>query len=240
MTWVLILAVGLAAGTLGGIVGFGSSIILMPVLVLTVGPKETVPLMAIAGLMANLSRVAVWWRVVDWAAAAAFSATAVPAAALGARTLIALDPRVVEATLGGFFLLMIPIRRWLLARGLRIGLWHLALVGAGIGFMSGIVATIGPVNTPFFLAYGLVKGAYLSTEALGSAAMGISKAVVFRTFGAMPLETLLHGLIIGASLTAGSWLAKRFVMRMDSYQFRHVMDALLAISGLVMLCSALT
>jgi hypothetical protein len=29
-------------------------------------------------------------------------------------------------------------------------------------------------------------------------------------------------------------------MRMDSYQFRHVMDALLAISGLVMLCSALT
>jgi uncharacterized membrane protein YfcA len=190
--------------------------------------------------MANLSRVAVWWRVVDWTAATVFSATAVPAAALGARTLVALDPRAVEATLGAFFLLMIPARRWLLARGFRIGLPQLALVGAGIGFMSGIVATVGPVNTPFFLAYGLVKGAYLSTEALGSAAMGITKAVVFRTFGAMPLETLLRGLLIGASLTAGSWIAKGFVLRMDSQQFRHVMDALLAVSGLVMLWGALT
>ena len=146
----------------------------------------------------------VWWREVDWRANAFYCATAVPCAALGARTLLLLDPRIVEGILGLLFLLMIPMRRWLFARGLRIEAWHLSLIGAGIGFLSGMVASTGPINTPFFLAYGLVKGAYLSTEALGSMAIGITKAIVFQRFDALPLETVARGLVVGASLMAGS------------------------------------
>ena len=118
------------------------------------------------------------------------------------------------------FLVMIPARRWLLARGLRIKAWHLALVGAGIGFLSGMVASTGPINTPFFLAYGLVKGAYLATEALGSMAIGITKAIVFQRFDALPLETVARGLVVGTTLMIGSRLAKGFVLRLDAHQFR--------------------
>jgi len=39
------------------IVGFGSSIMLMPVLVIVFGPLHAVPIMAIAAILANLSRV---------------------------------------------------------------------------------------------------------------------------------------------------------------------------------------
>lgn len=239
MTWLAVLALGLGAGTLSGIVGFGASIMLMPALVLAFGPVEAVPIMAIAGMLANLSRVLVWWREVDWRANAYYCATGVPAAALGARTLLALDPRLVEGFLGALFLTMIPARRWLLGRGLRIAAWHLALVGAGIGFLSGMVASTGPINTPFFLAYGLVKGAYLSTEAMGSMAIGITKAVVFHTFDALPLEIVGRGLLIGVSLMLGSRLAKGFVLRLDAHQFRTLMDCLLAVAGLVLLGGAL-
>ena len=45
MELLLILGVGLVAGTLSGIVGFGSSIMMMPVLVLVFGPREAVPIM---------------------------------------------------------------------------------------------------------------------------------------------------------------------------------------------------
>ncbi len=152
-------------------------------------------------------------------------------AALGARTLLVLDPRIVEGILGGLFLLMIPARRWLFARGMRVKAWHLTIVGAGIGFLSGMVASTGPINTPFFLAYGLVKGAYLATEALGSMAIGITKAIVFQRFDALPLETVGRGLIIGASLMVGSRLAKGFVLRLDAEQFRLLMDLLLAGAG---------
>ena len=130
---------------------------------------------------------------------------------------------------------MVPIRRWLMARGLRIALWHLSIVGAGIGFLSGMVASTGPINTPFFLAYGLVKGAYLSTEALGSMAVGITKAIVFQRFDALPPETAMRGLIVGASVMAGSWLARGFVLRLEAQQFRSLMDALLVFAGAVML-----
>lgn len=238
MIWLALLGLGLCAGTLSGIVGFGASIMLMPVLMLAFGPQEAVPIMAIAALLANLSRVLVWWREVEWRVNAYYCVTAVPAAALGARTLLALDPRVVEGFLGALFLGMIPARRWLFARGLRVKTWHFALVGAVIGYLSGMVASTGPINTPFFLAYGLVKGAYLATEALGSMAIGITKAFVFQRFNALTWETVVRGLTIGASLMIGSRLAKGFVLRLDADQFRLLMDLLLAGAGLVLLWGA--
>jgi uncharacterized membrane protein YfcA len=57
LSFFFILAVGLVAGTISGIVGTGSSIMLMPVLIYQYGPKQAVPIMAIAAVMANLSRI---------------------------------------------------------------------------------------------------------------------------------------------------------------------------------------
>ena len=78
--------------------------------------------MAIAAILANLSRVLIWWREVDWRAVAAYSLTGVPAAALGARTLLVLPPRLMNARSASSSSLMIPARRWLAARGFRLRL----------------------------------------------------------------------------------------------------------------------
>ncbi len=240
MEYVFILAVGLVAGTIGGIVGFGSSILLLPVLVIAFGPRAAVPIMAIAAIMANLSRVLVWWREVDWRAAAAYASTGVPAVMLGARTLLALPPRVIEVTLGAFFLLMIPVRRWLAARNLHFKLWHLAAMGAVVGYLTGIVASTGPLSVPVFLGYGLVKGAFVATEAAASLAVFIAKAGAFASFGALPLELIGQGLITGSSLMLGSVLAKRIVVRLDARRFQQVMDVVLLGSGVAMLWLALS
>lgn len=234
-----VLGVGLAAGTVSGIVGFGSSIMLMPVLVIVFGPLHAVPIMAIAAILANLSRVLIWWSEVDWRACAAYSLTGVPAAALGARTLLVLPPALIEGALGVFFLLMIPLRRWLAARGWRVRPPHLLAIGAVIGFLTGIVVTTGPITAPIFLAAGLVKGAFIATEAAGSLAVYLSKTAVFRLFGALPLTVIVQGLITGASLMAGAFIAKRFVLRLHPDRFRLLMDALMLLSGLSMLYAAI-
>lgn len=239
MDILFVLIVGLIAGTISGIVGFGSSIMLMPVLVISYGPRQAVPIMAVAAIMANLSRILVWWREVDWRAVAAYSITGVPAAAAGARTLLVLPPHFVEAALGAFFLLMIPVRRWLTKQDFKLGLWHLAFIGVAVGYLTGIVVTTGPITAPIFLAYGLVKGAFLATEAAGSLAVYLSKALVFRTFGALPTDAIIKGLVIGSSLMAGSFFAKRFVLKLEPAQFRLLMDALMFVSGAAMLWSAL-
>lgn len=238
MEWALVLLLGLVAGTVGGVVGFGTSIMLMPALVIVFGPREAVPIMAIASIMANASRVAAWWRDVNWPAVAAYSVTAVPAAALGAATLLRLPVGVVEAVLGVFFISMIPARRWMAARQWTLRLPHLALVGAAIGFITGIVVSTGPINAPFFLAHGLVKGAYLSTEALGSLAVYLAKAATFRSLGALPWDAVVKGLIIGSAITVGSFIARRFVLKLDAEKFRLLIEGLLLVAGLTMLWAA--
>ena len=234
-----ILAVGLVAGTIGGIVGFGSSIMLMPVLVIAYGPLQAVPIMAIAAILANASRIMVWWREVNWRAAAAYAITGVPAAVAGARTLLVLPPRLVELALGIFFLVMIPVRRWLVSSNMKLGLWHLAAIGAVVGYLTGIVATTGPITAPIFLAHGLVKGAFIATEAAASLAVYVGKAAAFRTFGALPGDAIARGLLVGASLMAGAIIAKRFVLKLDASQFRLLMDALMLLSGVTLLWTAL-
>ena len=238
MTYVLVLTVGLAAGALSGIIGTGSSIILLPVLVYQFGPKHAVPIMAIAALMSNVAKVMAWWREVDWRAFAAYSLPGVPAAALGARTLLVLPSQVVDVALGTFFLAMIPLRRWLHAGSFQIGLWQLALAGAAIGFVTGIVLSTGPLSVPAFMSYGLLKGAFLSTEAASSLALMVSKAVTFQQLGALPLPAILQGLIIGSSVMAGSFAGKLVVQRMSTQAFQHLLDGLLFCSGLSLLWAA--
>jgi uncharacterized membrane protein YfcA len=164
--------------------------------------------------------------------------TAIPAAALGAKTLVTIPPRLADGVLGAFFLLMIPARRWLAGRGLRIGLPHLAVAGGVIGYITGIVVSTGPINTPFFLAYGLAKGAFVGTEALGSLGMYAAKAIAFRSFGVLPDALVLQGLIIGTSLMAGSYFSKRLLLRLSAERFFLLMEAVLLVSGLTMLAAA--
>ncbi|MCR6736651.1 MAG: sulfite exporter TauE/SafE family protein [Afipia sp.] len=238
MIYVFVLTVGLIAGVLSGIVGTGSSIMLLPVLAYAFGPKQAVPIMAIAAIMANLSRIMAWWREVDWRAVAAYSIPGVPAAALGARTLLVLPSHTVDIAIGVFLISMIPLRRWLAVRNFTLPLWSMAVVGAVAGYLTGIVASTGPMTVPIFMSYGLVKGALLGTEAASSLLVYISKAITFRRFDAMPFDVLLKGLIAGSSLFAGAFVAKRFVLRLDPESFRLLMDGLMLVAGLSMLWSA--
>src|SRR6185295_10131575 len=155
------------------------------------GPLQAVPIMAIAAIMANLSRILVWWKDIDWRACGAYSVTAMPFAALGAVTLLVLPTRVIEAALGVFFIAMIFVRRWMAAHDLKLRLVHLSLLGVPIGYLTGIVVSTGPLTAPIFLAAGLVKGAFLSTEAAASLAVYLVKAAVFRGFGALPWDIVL-------------------------------------------------
>lgn len=238
MGYLLVLGVGLLAGMLSGVIGTGSSMMLMPVLVMLFGPQQAVPIMAIAAIMGNLGRILAWWREVDWRACAAYCSTAVPGAALGVRTLLALPPHAVELALGLFFLAMVPTRRWLARRSVQFSLWHLALIGGVVGFLTGIVVSTGPITVPVFMSYGLVKGAFLATEAAGSLAVYGTKVAVFKHFGALPVHVVLDGLITGSALMAGSFAARYVVVRMSPRTFKLVVDGLMLSSGFSLLWAA--
>jgi uncharacterized protein len=236
--YLAVLVVGVIAGILSGVAGTGASMMLMPVLVMLYGPQHAVPIMAIAAVMGNLGKMLAWWRDIDWRACAAYCATATPGAVLGVRTLLVLPPHGVELALGIFLVAMIPTRRWLAQRSIRLSLFHLALIGGPVGFLTGIVVSTGPITVPVFMSYGLVKGAFLATEAAGSLAVYCTKIAVFRRFGALPSDIVVKGLITGSSLMAGSFAARRIVVRMAPHAFKLLVDALMLSSGLSLLWAA--
>jgi uncharacterized membrane protein YfcA len=240
LNFIFVLAVGLIAGTISGIVGTGSSIMLMPVLVYQYGPKQAVPIMALAAVMANFARILAWWREVDWRACAAYSLPGIPAAALGARTLLVLPSHTVDIAIGLFLIAMVPVRHWLFRHDLKARHWHLALGGAVIGYLTGIVVSTGPLSVPLFLFYGLTKGAFLATEAASSLGLFLSKSVTFQRFGALTPDIALKGLVAGSSLMFGAFIAKRFVVRLEPETFRLVMDGIMVVAGLSLLWTAAT
>jgi uncharacterized membrane protein YfcA len=240
MGFLFVLIVCLIAGTISGIVGTGSSIMLMPVLVYQYGPKQAVPIMAVAAMMANLSRILAWWHEVDWRACAVYSVTGIPAAALGARTLLALPSHAVDIAIGVFLIAMVPVRHWLARHDLEANLWHLAIGGALIGYLTGIVVSTGPLSVPLFLFYGLTKGAFLATEAASSLGLYLSKSVTFERFGALTPDVAIKGLIAGSSLMSGAFIAKRFVLKLEPDVFRLVMDGIVLVAGISLLWTAAT
>jgi hypothetical protein len=231
-------ALGFAAGILGGVIGFGTTIILIPPLVYFFGPFQTIPIVAIVATVANLSRVLLWWREIDWRVTFAYSAMAIPGVILGANTLVSLNARLIEMILGAFLILLIPIRRWMRKQKMAVALWQMGLVGLGIGFLTGIVATTGAINTPFFLAYGLSKGAFLGTEAASSLSLFFTKGLVFHRLGVINLTSIYQGLLIGACVFVGSLVSKRIVLSLPEKRFMQLMELVMLTSGILVLLMA--
>ena len=91
------------------------------------------------------------------------------------------------------------------------------------------------VPKPAFAAYGLVKGAFISTEAAASLAVFLSKVTTFRVMDALPLDTIIKGLIAGSALTAGAFAARSIMVRLSAEFFRLLLDALMLCAGLALL-----
>ncbi len=102
-------------------------------------------------------------------------------------------------------------------------------------FLSALLGSVGPVMAPFFLAYGLVKGAYIGTEALSTVVMHITKLVAYRESSILTRLDVLIGLAIGPIMILGSFLGKRIVDRLPERVFIAIIEAVLVTAGLIFL-----
>jgi len=87
-------------------------------------------------------------------------------------------------------------------------------IGAGASFLSALLGSVGPVMAPFFLAYGLVKGAYIGTEALSTVVMHVTKLVAYQHSLILTGADVVIGIGLGPVMILGSFLGKRIVDRL--------------------------
>jgi uncharacterized membrane protein YfcA len=88
---------------------------------------------------------------------------------------------------------------------------------------------------PFFLAYGLVKGAYIGTEALATVVMHVTKLVAYSGAAILSLPAVLVGAALGPAMVAGSWAGKKIVDRLPEKVFVLVIEITMLVAGLLFL-----
>lgn len=229
--YIYVTLIALLAGILSGIVGTGSSLLLMPVMVSAFGPKVAIPIMAFAAILGNFSRIVVWWSEIDWRATVAYTIPGVPAAALGAHMLLALPAWTIEGALGIFFWTMIPMRWHVKNRRWVLSINQLGFCGGAVGFLTGLVLSTGPMSVPVFTAYGLSGGAFIGTEAASALLLYTSKVSTFAFQGALSTQVVLTGIFIGSGTMIGTFISKSLMRRLTETHFSVLIDAMLLISG---------
>lgn len=230
--WPVLLVTAFVAATLAAVTGFGGAAVLLPILVLVFGVRAAIPILTVAQLIGNASRV--WfnrrelsYRVVGW-----FALGGVPAALIGG-VLFAKSPgSILTRLLGIFLLLTVVYRRWRKGNVHRIPLRGFAVLGAVSSFLSALLGSVGPLMAPFFLAYGLVKGAYIGTEALATVVMHVTKLIAYGSASVLTPHALLMGLLLGPVMIAGSFAGKRIVDRVPEHVFVWLIEAILVLAGL--------
>jgi hypothetical protein len=233
IAYIALLAGSFVAAVVSGSAGFGGALLLLPLLTHVVGVTSAVPLLTIAQLVGNLSRVAFGWRAIRWRPVLLFLAPALPAAALGAWWFTALPKGLMVRGLGVAILIFVALK----LRGLTFKPSpHLLLIGgAVVGLLSGLVGSAGLLGAAVFLSLNLPPLAYVASEATTAVAMHLVKWIVYES--AISLDADFWPLAAGmsAAMIAGTWVGKRVIERLPAHRFQLFVAALLAVTAVQMI-----
>lgn len=168
------------------------------------------------------------WPVVGW-----FAIGAVPLGLVGGYLFAAAPLKALTRVLGIFLLLVVVWRHLHPAPPKKFSSKNFAFIGAGATFLSALMGSVGPIMAPFFLAYGLIKAAYIGTEAMSTVVMHITKLVAYRNASVLPGHAVIVGLALGPVMILGSFLGKKIVDRLPERIFVIIIEAVLVVAGLL-------
>ena len=228
----VVVAAALLSALLGSVAGSGGSAVLLPVLVLYFGIREAVPILTIANLAANWSRVGLNRKQIVFPVVGWFALGTVPTALLGAYLFTVTAPEILTRMLGAILIAVVlwrHVRRK--PRSIPSARWFLP-IGAVFGFLEGIIGSAGPLMAPFFLAFGLIEGAYIGTDALAIVAIQTSKLAVFGGAALLGTPEVTMGLLLVPFMIAGTLIGKQLLDRVSERAFSSIVEVMLAAAGL--------
>jgi uncharacterized membrane protein YfcA len=226
-------AAAFVAATLAAVTGFGGAAVLLPVLVAFFGVRDAIPILTVAQLVGNGSRVWLNRREVALPVVGWFALGGVPLALAGGWLFASAPIAPLTRGLGAFLLVVVVVRRAGVWKPGRLPLRSFAVLGAVFSFLSALVGSVGPLMAPFFLAYGLVKGAYIGTEALATVVMHVAKLAAYGGAQILTAHGMLVGLALGPVMVGGSWTGKRIVDRLPERLFVLLIEITMVTAGVL-------
>jgi len=236
MAWVGMVA--FVAAVVGGLGGFGTTVILSAVLTPIIGVKAVLPVLTVAGVVINAGRMFFNRDAIDWKMCRTVLLASLPAMLVGVYVFAVMPPRPLQIVLALFIAAVIPLRRWAGRRNLRLERRGVLIGGGFFGFLSGIVSGTGVFLISLLLSTGMPGPAIIATDAIISMINDSFRLAVFGGYSLIDRSTFVTGLIIGAITIPGSYFAKWLATRLAAHLHIAVIEALLLISSVYLIVSA--
>jgi uncharacterized membrane protein YfcA len=229
----------LLTGTIGGIAGYGTGLLMPLVLVPIIGAEPVVPIIGLSALFTNASRIMAFRKDLDIRRALLVGSMALPTCLLGAYGYTFLSSRGATITIGTFLILMVPSRLYLKQRQRQLSGGGLAAAGIGYGLLVGGTAGSGVILLSLLMASGLSGRAVIATDAMISLTLGVAKTGTFQAFGALPASSWIMAMIIGLSATPGAFIAKCLTESLPIHIHNAILDAAIVCGGVILIIQGL-
>ncbi|MDF1794213.1 MAG: sulfite exporter TauE/SafE family protein [Thalassobaculaceae bacterium] len=229
--FILTVCAAFLAGAVRGFAGFGSALVLAPVLALAYGPIVAVPLMSVLQLPVMYQLIRITRKETDWRRTGPMAATALVSIPLGAAVLKSLDPEMLRIGISGIVLGLAAV----MAVG---GLPRVArtrtrdmVAASTAGAMGGSTGIGGPPLVLYFLATGEparqvrgdLSGYFMVTGVVGLA--------TYFAYGLITLKILILGGVLSVPHFAGMSFGGYLFPRASEKTFRWIALSILACVG---------
>ena len=226
----------LLAATVGTITGFGTSTIMIPVLVLFFPLVEAIFLVAIIHWFGDVWKITLFRKGFSLRLVAFFGVIGLAASLLGALVSLGANEQILLRVLGAFlagyavFLIFQPKLK------IRAGNAAALSGGALSGFFAGMFGIGGAIRSMFLSAFDLPKAVYIATAGAVGLMVDSTRIIAYFTGGATLPKELWWGLLlfIPASFL-GAQIAKRIVDKIPQSRFRAVVAVFLFAIGVKLL-----
>ncbi|MCK0125155.1 hypothetical protein BXY82_3065 [Gelidibacter sediminis] len=231
---IILFVISYIAATVSGAAGFGGALIILPFVINIVGLQTAVPILTIASIFGNASRVWFGRYELKWRPIIYFLLAALPLTILGSYLFTDINSKIIKIGIGVVLILLVGYRR-LKIKKIVLGEKGMLIGGGLTGFLSGLIGSAGPIGAAFFLGLDLTATAYVASEAFTALTMHLTKTVVYSKYALIGKEELYYGLFIGAAMILGSWSGRKIIEKISRDKFIFLVEILLIITGIQMI-----
>lgn len=235
---IILFSMALLASIISGIAGFGGALLTLPVLSSFIDIQSAIAILTICQIFGNSSRVAFGFKDLQWRPILIFLLGAIPLSVIGSLFMVKSEAGLIKILVGSFLILFALSKRFFLKDKVLNG--KLFFIGGLItGFLSGLVGSAGPLGASFFITLNLSAVSYIASEAFTALSIHIVKMFVYGNFLFMSEKVIIYGLLLGCTMIAGTWIARKIAEKLPKNIFLLIVESLLIISGISMIYSNL-
>ena len=236
--FVVAAGVALLAMIVRGMTGFGSSLIMIPLLVMVIEPRVTIVAVAITEVVIGLTMLRRVWGYARFDYVRQLLPLSLLGVMAGLAALAQFDSLLLKRSLG-VVIMLFALRQILAMRGpgaarSRWPRWLGYVASLASGLLGALFGTAGP-PVIIFLENQIDSGAALrGTLIVFFFVFDVVRLGGYALSGVLSPDALLTGAVMLPTALAGNWLGTHLHLRMNEKLFRAVVGALLMLAGLLL------